>query len=117
MGCVNNCHSEQPPQTTQVSSTLELTLLTSEVIFVTIFGMAGMNLGTSVSFYCISGNTQCFQVYGRFISDKYKYEDKELLFTFIKRRIIQIYMYLREIRYSQEFRQTLYNINTYNHQQ
>ncbi|CAL5973645.1 Hypothetical_protein [Hexamita inflata] len=44
-----DCHSEQPPQTTQVSSALELTLLTSEVIFVTIFGMAGMNLGTSVS--------------------------------------------------------------------
>ncbi|CAL6024571.1 Hypothetical_protein [Hexamita inflata] len=43
------CHSKQPPQTTQVSSALELTLLTSEVIFVTIFGMAGMNLGTSVS--------------------------------------------------------------------
>ncbi|CAL5970955.1 Hypothetical_protein [Hexamita inflata] len=43
-----DCHSEQPPQTTQVSSALELTLLTSEVIFVTIFGMAGMNLGTSV---------------------------------------------------------------------
>ncbi|CAL5999276.1 Hypothetical_protein [Hexamita inflata] len=39
----------EPPQTTQVSSALELTLLTSEVIFVTIFGMAGMNLGTSVS--------------------------------------------------------------------
>ncbi|CAL5971465.1 Hypothetical_protein [Hexamita inflata] len=46
-----DCHSKQPPQTTQVSSTLELTLLTSEVIFVTIFGMAGMNLGTSVSQY------------------------------------------------------------------
>ncbi|CAL6114838.1 Hypothetical_protein [Hexamita inflata] len=46
-----DCHSEQPPQTTQVSSALELTLLTSEVIlyFVTIFWMAGMNLGTSVS--------------------------------------------------------------------
>ncbi|CAL6088205.1 Hypothetical_protein [Hexamita inflata] len=44
-----DCHSEQPPQTTQVSSALELTLLTSKVIFVTIFGMAGMNLGTSVS--------------------------------------------------------------------
>ncbi|CAL5975876.1 Hypothetical_protein [Hexamita inflata] len=39
-----DCHSEQPPQTRQVSSALELTLLTSEVIFVTIFGMAGMNL-------------------------------------------------------------------------
>ncbi|CAL6048217.1 Hypothetical_protein [Hexamita inflata] len=39
-----DCHSEQLPQTTQVSSALELTLLTSEVIFVTIFGMAGMNL-------------------------------------------------------------------------
>ncbi|CAL5977638.1 Hypothetical_protein [Hexamita inflata] len=45
----SDCHSEQPPQTTQVSSALELTLLTSEVIFVTIFGMAGMNIGTSVS--------------------------------------------------------------------
>ncbi|CAL6071851.1 Hypothetical_protein [Hexamita inflata] len=44
-----HCHSEQHPQTTQVSSALELTLLTSEVIFVTIFGMVGMNLGTSVS--------------------------------------------------------------------
>ncbi|CAL5997765.1 Hypothetical_protein [Hexamita inflata] len=44
-----DCHSEQPPQTTQVSSALELTLLISEVIFVTIFGMAGMNLGTNVS--------------------------------------------------------------------
>ncbi|CAL5997799.1 Hypothetical_protein [Hexamita inflata] len=44
-----DCHSEQPPQTSQVSSALELTLLTLEVIFVTIFGMAGMNLGTSVS--------------------------------------------------------------------
>ncbi|CAL6000894.1 Hypothetical_protein [Hexamita inflata] len=43
-----DCHSEQPPQTT-VSSAPELTLLTSEVIFVTIFGMAGMNFGTSVS--------------------------------------------------------------------
>ncbi|CAL6086476.1 Hypothetical_protein [Hexamita inflata] len=43
-----DCHYEYPPQTTQVSSALELTLLTSEVIFVTIFGMAGMNLGTSV---------------------------------------------------------------------
>ncbi|CAL6066472.1 Hypothetical_protein [Hexamita inflata] len=43
-----DCHYKQPPQT-QVSSALELTLLTSEVIFVTIFGMAGMNLGTSVS--------------------------------------------------------------------
>ncbi|CAL6010505.1 Hypothetical_protein [Hexamita inflata] len=42
-----DCHSEQPHQTTQVSSTL--ILLTSEVIFVTIFGMTGMNLGTSVS--------------------------------------------------------------------
>ncbi|CAL6054953.1 Hypothetical_protein [Hexamita inflata] len=31
-------HSEQPPQTTQVSSTLELRQLTSEAIFVTIFG-------------------------------------------------------------------------------
>ncbi|CAL5982327.1 Hypothetical_protein [Hexamita inflata] len=44
-----DCHFEWPPQTTQVSAALELTLLTSEVIFVTIFGMAGMNLGTSVS--------------------------------------------------------------------
>ncbi|CAL6012365.1 Hypothetical_protein [Hexamita inflata] len=43
------CHFEQLPQTNQVSSALELTLLSSEVIFVTIFGMAGMNLGTSVS--------------------------------------------------------------------
>ncbi|CAL5993315.1 Hypothetical_protein [Hexamita inflata] len=41
-----DCHSEQPPQTTQVSSALELTLLASEVSFVTIFGM---NLETSVS--------------------------------------------------------------------
>ncbi|CAL6084137.1 Hypothetical_protein [Hexamita inflata] len=46
-----DCHSEQPPQTTQVSSALELTLLTSGVIFVTIFGMAGMNLGTSVQLW------------------------------------------------------------------
>ncbi|CAL6017526.1 Hypothetical_protein [Hexamita inflata] len=44
-----HCYSEQPPQTTQVSSTIELTLLTSQIIFVTIFEMAGMNLGTSVS--------------------------------------------------------------------
>ncbi|CAL6082742.1 Hypothetical_protein [Hexamita inflata] len=44
-----DCHSEQPPQTTQVSSALEQTLQASEVIFVTVFGMAGMNLGTSVS--------------------------------------------------------------------
>ncbi|CAL6032212.1 Hypothetical_protein [Hexamita inflata] len=43
-----DCHSEQPPQTTQVSSVLELTLLTSEVIFVTIFWMAIMNLGTNI---------------------------------------------------------------------
>ncbi|CAL6093843.1 Hypothetical_protein [Hexamita inflata] len=54
-----DCHSEQPPQTTYVSSALELTLLTSEVIFVTIFGtylqnfiiqyiIVGKNLGARV---------------------------------------------------------------------
>ncbi|CAL6040302.1 Hypothetical_protein [Hexamita inflata] len=53
------CHSEQPLQTTYVSSALELTLLTSEVIFVTIFGtylqnfiiqyiIVGKNLGARV---------------------------------------------------------------------
>ncbi|CAL5995110.1 Hypothetical_protein [Hexamita inflata] len=44
-----DCHSEQHPQTTRVSSALELILFTSEANFVTIFGMAGMNLGRSVS--------------------------------------------------------------------
>ncbi|CAL5972178.1 Hypothetical_protein [Hexamita inflata] len=57
-----DCHSEQPPQTTQVSSALGLTLLTSEVIFVTVFEMAGMNLETfTVSYSNINidySNTQ-----------------------------------------------------------
>ncbi|CAL6026973.1 Hypothetical_protein [Hexamita inflata] len=70
-----DCHSEQTPQTTQVSSALELTLLTSEVIFVTIFGMAGMNLGTSVSAATHSaskfraGNNVYHKIYTRFKND------------------------------------------------